>query len=162
MTRWMKPWMIMLLATLLLVGCARVYKRQAQFSPEEYAPYAEQGNSRLCGQVFLSLDGGQMHLGVHDNVLLAPVTSYTEEAFKVKVVQRKRIEPQDPQAKRFEKTTQTDEDGRFCFLNVPAGDYFVVADVTHPDSTKDKRVGQWVHAQATVKESDSVHIIVTR
>ena len=162
MTRWMKPWLIMLMVTLLLVGCARVYKRQAQFVPEEYAPYGEQGTSRICGQVFLSLSDGQTHLGVHDKVLLAPVTSYTQEAFKVKVVQRKRIEPQDPQAKQFEKTTQTDEEGRFCFLNIPAGDYYVVADITLPDSTKDKRVGKWLHAQATVKDQESVHIMVTR
>lgn len=154
--------MILFLATLLLVGCARVYKRQAQFSPEEYAPYAEKGTSRVCGQVFLTLDDGKMHLGVHDNVLLAPMTSYTQEAFKVKVVRGKPIEPQDPQAKQFEKTTQTDEQGHFCFLNIPAGEYFVVADITHPDSTKDKRVGKWVHAKATVKDSDSVHLMLTR
>lgn len=100
--------------------------------------------------------------GVHDYVLLVPVTSYTQEAFKVKVVQRRRIEPQDPQAQRFEKTAQTDQDGRFCFLDVPAGDYYVLADVTHPDSTKGKRVGTLVYAQATVNEHDNVHIMVTQ
>lgn len=162
MMRLLRPWMIMFLATLILVGCARVYKRQAQFSPEEYAPFGMEGTSRVCGQVFLTMDEGKIHVGAHDNVLLAPVTSYTEEAFKVKVVRRRPIEPQDPQAKQFEKTTVTDEQGHFCFLDVPAGEYFVVADITHPDSTTDKRVGKWVHARATVKDADSVHLMVTR
>lgn len=158
----MKRWIAMFIVGFMVVGCARVYKRQAEFVPEEYAPYAGAGTSRLCGQVFLSLDNGQTHPGGHDYVLLVPVTSYTQEAFKVKVVQRRRIEPQDPQAQRFEKTAQTDQDGRFCFLDVPAGDYYVLADVTHPDSTKGKRVGTLVYAQATVNEHDNVHIMVTQ
>ena len=162
MTRSMKPWIIIFLAGLLLVGCARPYKRHAQFVPEEYAPYAGTGNSRLCGQAFLSLGDGQTHLSVHDNVLLAPVTSYTQEAFKVKVMQRRPIQSQDPQAQQFEKTTQTDQDGKFCFIDVPAGDYFVIADITLPESAKGKRVGKWVHAQATVKEHENVHIMITQ
>ena len=158
----MKRFLIVLLAVLMLAGCARVYKRQAQFNPEEYAPYAGQGTSRVCGQVFVTLEGGQTHLSMNDYVLLAPVTSYTQEAFKVKVVQRRKIEPQDPQAQQFEHTTQTNEDGHFCFLDVPAGEYYVVADVTLPDSTKGKRVGTLVYAQTSVTEHDNVHLMVTQ
>ena len=158
----MKRWIMWLLVVLLVTGCARVYKRQAEFVPDEYAPYAGPGTSRVCGQVFVSLENGQAHMGVNDPVLLAPVTSYTQEAFKVKVVERRRIEPQDPQAQQFEQTTQTDEEGHFCFHDVPAGNYYVVSDVTLPSSTNGKRVGQLVYAETTVKDQENVHLMVTQ
>jgi hypothetical protein len=97
-----------------------------------------------------------------DHVLLAPVTSYTEEAFKVKVLRGHSMELPDPQAVKFEKHTKTDDEGRFCFTGLPAGTYFVVADIVLPTSTKEHRESQLAHAKASIKAEGNVYILVTR
>jgi hypothetical protein len=117
---------LLLLLAFLFMGCAKTYDRQVEFIQEEYAPYEGTGTARICGQAYLSLDAGKQHIASEDRVLLAPVTSYTEEAFKVKVMGGQKMEDPDPKAMKFEKHTKTDDDGRFCFTDLPGGEYYVV------------------------------------
>ncbi len=158
----MTRWIVLLLVIFLMMSCARTYDRQAEFNPEEYAPYEDTGTARVCGQAYLSLDGGKHHVASGDRVLLAPVTSYTEEAFKVKVMRGRSMEDPDPKAMKFEKHTKTDDEGRFCFTGLPAGEYYVVADIALPTSTKEQRESQLAHAKASVKAAENVYILVTR
>ena len=158
----MTRWIVLLLVSLLMMGCARTYNRHVEFIQEEYAPYEEPGIAQVCGQAYLSVDGGKQHVASGDRVLLAPVTSYTEEAFKVKVLRGRTLEAPDPDAIKFEKHTKTDDEGRFCFLDLPAGTYFVVADIALPTSTKEQRESQLAHAKVSIKAEENVYILVTR
>lgn len=153
---------LLLLVAFLMMGCAKTYDRQAEFIPGEYAPYEGTGTARICGQAYLSLDAGKQHVASGDRVLLAPVTSYTEEAFKVKVMGGQKMEDPDPKAMKFEKHTKTDDDGRFCFTDLPGGEYYVVADIALPTSTKEHRESQLAHAKASVKAHENVYVLVTR
>ena len=153
---------LLLLVAFLMMGCAKTYDRQAEFIPEEYAPYEGTGTARICGQAYLSLDAGKQHIASGDRVLLAPVTSYTEEAFKVKVMGGQKMEDPDPKAMKFEKHTKTDDDGRFCFTDLPGGEYYVVADIALPTSPKEHRESQLAHAKASVKAHENVYVLVTR
>ena len=153
---------LLLLVAFLMMGCAKTYDRQAEFIHEEYAPYEGTGTARICGQAYLSLDAGKQHIASGDRVLLAPVTSYTEEAFKVKVMEGQKMEDPDPKAMKFEKHTKTDDDGRFCFTDLPGGEYYVVADIALPTSTKEHRESQLAHAKASVKGDENVYVLVTR
>ena len=150
------------LGIMLMMSCAKTYDRQAEFIHEEYAPYAGEGTGRICGQAYLSVDNGKQHLASGDRVLLAPVTSYTEEAFKVKVMRGRKLVDPDPAAAKFEKHTKTDDEGRFCFTGLPAGEYYVVADIALPTSTKEHRESQLAHAKASVKADENVYVLVTR
>lgn len=158
----MTRWIVLLLVAFLMMGCAKTYERQAEFNQAEYAPYEEPGMARVCGQAYLSLDDGQQHVASGDHVLIAPVTSYTEEAFKVKVLRGRTMEAPSPDAIQFEKHTRTDDEGRFCFLDLPAGNYFVVADIALPTSTKEHRESQLAHAKVSIKGEENVYILVTR
>ena len=158
----MTRWIVLLLVAFSLISCARTYEREATFIHEEYAPYEGKGTAQVCGQAYLSLDGGKQHVASGNNVLLAPVTSYTEEAFKTKVLRGRNMVDPDPQAMKFEKHTKTDDEGRFCFAELPAGDYYVVADIVLPSSTKEHRESQLAHAKASVKAEENVYILVTR
>ena len=158
----MTRWIVLLLVVFLMMGCAKLYERQAEFNQEEYASYEKPGTARVCGQAYLSLDDGQQHVASGDRVLIAPVTSYTEEAFKVKVLRGHTLEVPVPDAIKFEKHTKTDGEGRFCFLDLPAGHYFVVADIVLPTSTKDHRQSQLAHAKVTIEAEKNVYILVTR
>jgi hypothetical protein len=153
---------LLLLLAFLFMGCAKTYDRQVEFIQEEYAPYEGTGTARICGQAYLSLDAGKQHIASEDRVLLAPVTSYTEEAFKVKVMGGQKMEDPDPKAMKFEKHTKTDDDGRFCFTDLPGGEYYVVADIALPTSTKEHRESQLAHAKASVKADENVYVLVTR
>jgi hypothetical protein len=153
---------LLLLLAFLFMGCAKTYDRQVEFIQEEYAPYEGTGTARICGQAYLSLDAGKQHIASEDRVLLAPVTSYTEEAFKVKVMGGQKMEDPDPKAMKFEKHTKTDDDGRFCFTDLPGGEYYVVADIALPTSTKEHRESQLAPAKASVKADENVYVLVTR
>jgi len=154
--------MALLLMALLMMSCAETYERKAKFIEEEYAPYVGEGTARICGQAYLSMNDGKQHVASGDRVLLAPVTSYTEEAFMVKVVDGREMADPDPEAAKFEKRTKTDKEGRFCFTGLPAGEYYVVADIVLPTSTKEHRESQLAHAKASVKADENVYILVTR
>ena len=158
----MTRWMTLLLMALFLMNCAKTYDRKAEFIHEEYAPYAGEGTARICGQAYLSVDDGQQHVASGDRVLLAPVTSYTEEAIMVKVVRGRKLVDPVPEASKFEKHTKTDAEGRFCFTGLPAGEYYVVADIALPTSTKEHRESRLAHAKASVKADENVYILVTR
>ena len=158
----MTRWMTLLLTALLMMSCAKTYDRKAEFIQEEYAPYTGEGSARICGQAYLSVDDGQQHVASGDRVLLAPVTSYTEEAIMVKVVRGRKLADPDPEAAKFEKHTKTDAEGRFCFDGLPAGEYYIVADIALPTSTKEHRESQLAHAKASVKADENVYILVTR
>ena len=158
----MTRWIVLLLVALLMMSCARTYDRQVEFNPEEYAPYVGTGTARVCGQAYLNMEDGKPHVASGDRVLLAPATSYTEEAIMVKVTRGRKMVDPDPEAMKFEQHTNTDEEGRFCFTGLPAGEYYVVADIALPTSTKDHRESRLAHAKALVKADENVYILVTR
>jgi hypothetical protein len=158
----MTRWIVLLLVAFLMMSCARTYERRAEFIPEEYAPYEGTGTARVCGQAYLSLSDGKLHVASGDRVVLAPVTSYTEEAVMVKVRRGRKMVDPDPEAMKFEQHTKTDAEGRFCFTGLPAGEYYVVADIALPTSTKEHRESQLAHAKALVNAEENVYILVTR
>lgn len=158
----MTRWIVLPLMAVFLLSCAKTYERQAEYIHEEYAPYAGEGTARICGQAYLSVDDGKQHVASGDRVLLAPVTSYTEEAFTVKVMRGRNMVDPDPEAAKFEKHTKTDDEGRFCFTGLPAGEYYVVADIALTTSTKEHRKSQLAHAKVSVKADENVYILVTR
>ncbi len=153
---------VVVMVAMIIISCARTYDRQAEYIPEEYAPYAGEGTARICGQAYLTLDGTKQHVASGDRVLLAPVTSYTDEAFMVKVLRGRKMVDPDPEAMKFEKHTRTDSEGRFCFTKLPAGEYYIVADIALPTSTKEQRDSRFAHAKAAVKADENVYILVTR
>ena len=158
----MTRWIVLLLIAFSMISCARTYDRKAEFIPEEYAPYEGTGTARICGQAYLSMDDGKPHVASGDRVLLAPATSYTEEAIMVKVKRGRKMVDPAPEAMKFEQHTKTDAEGRFCFTELPAGGYYVVADIALPTSTKEHRESQLAHAKAAVKADENMYILVTR
>ncbi len=114
----MTQWIVLLLVAFLMMSCARTYDRQVEFNPEEYAPYVGTGTARVCGQAYLNMEDGKPHVASGDRVLLAPATSYTEEAIMVKVTRGRKMVDPAPEAMKFEQHTKTDADGRSTFLSL--------------------------------------------
>jgi hypothetical protein len=80
----------------------------------------------------------------------------------VKVVGGHKMVDPDPKAIAFEKHTTTDNEGRFCFTELPGGEYYIVADIALPTSTNEHRSSQLAHVKASVKADENVFVLVTQ
>jgi hypothetical protein len=138
-------------------------QRQAQFNPEEYAPYDAQGSSSIHGQAFLKTRGGDVKYGAGNDVLLMPVGSYSTEIWKVSVVQGNRLaEDTDERFKKYIRQTVADGEGRFRFENLSSGEYYAMSYISWevPSTTGLKKTGGWAGAKIKVGEGEKVETIL--
>jgi hypothetical protein len=100
----------------------------------EYAPYRQRGSAAIFGQAWLTLPGGERVLANRRSVKLTPITSvsrlYIDQAMKSgdwssQVLARDRA---------VVWSTRTTEDGRFAFNQLPAGNYYIIANAGWTDA----------------------------
>lgn len=124
---------LLLLASIVLSlapgGCGtsapQILARQTTFDALEYAPYEGRGTAELSGQAVATTRGGVIY-GAEDSVYVFPATHYTEEWWKRTLIEGTYLAEPDPRSLAFMRTTVADEQGRFRFRSLPAGDYYVV------------------------------------
>jgi hypothetical protein len=154
-------------------GCETSPKPVARipFPQAEYAALPKTGTGIVRGQVFMRTRGGDVKTGAGLEVVLNPVTSYSQQWYEVqyKATQGaliQKIENPDPRLAQYRRETTADAEGRFEFKNVPPGDYFVVGLVVWeaPSSSQGSHVtqGGWIAKQITVKDGEEQHVILTR
>ena len=121
---------------LLLIqgGCAtapsQILVRQRVYDPSEYAPYERRGAAELSGTAFAKGREGEVIYAADDSVYLFPATRYTDEWWQQTLVAGRYLTDPDPRSLAFMRTTVADEQGRFRFRSLPAGDYYVVCIIT--------------------------------
>ncbi len=125
---------------LIPAGCMtatpRILARQGTFDASEYAPYEVRGTAELSGQAIAKARWGGVIYGAEDSVYLFPATRYTGEWWQRTLVEGKYLSDPDPRSLAFMRTTIADEQGRFRFRSLPAGEYYVVCIITwEPDGT---------------------------
>ncbi len=133
------------LAALLLGagGCTsagpRVLDRQTAYDPLEYEAYRGHGTAELAGQAVARTREGEPVFGADDSVYLFPATRYTDEWWKRTMVEGSYLADPDPRSLAFMRTTVADEEGRFRFRSLPAGEYYVVCIITWEEDLLDQR-----------------------
>ena len=145
------------------------YQHQASFNEADYAPYAIDGTAVIKGEAVATLKDGKTIKAVGELVYLIPATAYSREWFEHAILAGHRIEGIDPRSLRVTRTTSTDMEGRFTFINVPQGDYYLTCTVTWtvPSFTvrtmEIKRAGAstLVHATVRVGPDNQVSVRVT-
>jgi len=158
------------LLALAMFGCAapKSNPRHVSFIESEYAPYRAEGTGSVLGQAFMRTRSGDVKYGAGCTVTLNPVTSYSTEWFDRAVLNQEWIEDGDARAGAYARTTLADGEGRFRFDRLPAGEYFVVCPVVweYVDATMQPAVvlptGGMAYARATVRDGESVNVVVTR
>lgn len=115
---------------LLLAACATVPQRArvTSYDSGEYAPYSKPGTASVRGEGFMIDGWGRRQTCAGRDVRLVPGTAYGEEEFQVRMWGQPVI-PADPRALAAERRVTADADGRFEFTGVPAGRWFVLAEV---------------------------------
>jgi ABC-type transport system substrate-binding protein len=151
---------------LAIAGCAAATVQRMPFPEAEYAALAKTGTGRVTGQAFMRTIGGDVKVAAGSDVALNPVTSYSQQWYDVVYVQRKNITAWDPRLDEYVMNTRADAEGRFEFVNVPPGDYFVRSLVlwaapTGPYGSLQQQ-GGFVVERITVNDGEETKVIVTR
>lgn len=160
------------LGMFVLLGCAQkappvvIEPRTTRYNEQEYAPYASQGTSSITGQAFLKTRGGDVKYGAGNEIVLTPRTSYSSEWWTKAVLQDHVLAPGDSLAEGFSGYTVADGEGRFRFDSLPAGEYFVITEVSWEVPAPSgrsyllERTGALVGQGVAVRPGQSVQVIL--
>jgi hypothetical protein len=154
---------ILLIACLVSTSCAiSLAERQAQFVESEYAPYAGAGTARICGLAYIKTQRGEFKYGAGNETYLNPVTSYSTEWYTVSVIGGRSLTKADPKVLAYNRAIRADSEGRFCFENIPSGDYYLACPVVWVYGADSGKIVAMAYAQVTVKDGETVNAVLTR
>ncbi|MBP5160498.1 MAG: hypothetical protein ILP11_00370 [Alphaproteobacteria bacterium] len=131
-------------------ACRAAAPRKAKFVAEEYAPYQKKGEAIIAGKVCLTLEDNTEKCFPNSRVIINPVTSYSQEWYTRGWAGTEYLEEADPRVTPTNLIQITDEKGAFAFKNLPAGAYYVGAEVCVP-KTKDAKECIYTRLGARVK-----------
>ena len=155
--------LILLIAGLVSTSCASsLVERQAQFLESEYAPYVGEGTARICGVAYIKTQKGEFKYGAGNETYLNPVTSYSTEWYTESVISGRNLTKANPKVLAYNRATRADSDGRFCFENIPSGDYYLNCPVVWRNGPNSTLTGGMAYAQVTVKDGETVNAVLTR
>ncbi len=159
----------LLLFVFFIASCATVPQPKISripFPEQEYQNLQHSGAAVVKGQAFLKTRGGDVKLAAGNEVILNPVTSYSNEWYEKAYVQRKNLIESDPRLRNYVKRTVADGSGRFVFKNVPPGEYYVTTVITWEAASGYQGAlqvqGGTVTKKIMVNDEDEINVIVTR
>lgn len=157
----MMKWLgTMLVVLFTLTGCGlnpwKESPPQRQPFPEgEYKTLPKTGDSTLTGVVMISTQEGDVHYGSHVEVVAAPATSYSQEAYDA-LGKGLPVPSADPRAQSYTRHAQTDKQGYFRMMYMPAGQYFVISKVRWKNEQGDRQ--QIVRDTVTLKGHETTYV----
>jgi hypothetical protein len=144
-------------------GCAiPLVERQAQFIESEYAPYAGEGTATICGQAVIQTQRGEFKYGAGNETYLNPVTSYSTEWYTVSVIGGRSLTKANRKVLAYNRATRADSEGKFCFENIPSGDYYLTCPVVWVYGANSAKMVSMAYAKITVKDGETVNAVLTR
>ncbi|MFI4910234.1 MAG: hypothetical protein ACIAQZ_01060 [Sedimentisphaeraceae bacterium JB056] len=154
---------IVLIATLLIQGCAVKPVQRIPFPVSEYNSLQKEGTGVVVGQAFLRTRGGDIKTAAGQDVFLNPITSYSKQWYNVAYKEKKPMTEPDPLYSDYIYTKVADADGRFTFKDVPPGDYYLTTNVLWeiPAGYSMVKQGGLVTKKITVTNGETVEIILT-
>lgn len=102
--------------------------RREIMNQSEYAPYTGKGSGVIRGEVVITTPDGRRNYGANGDVWLLPMVSETSR-WMDQVVLPGKVKPPLFGAEAVRWTTTSDQAGRFEFVGLPAGDYYVASPV---------------------------------
>jgi hypothetical protein len=157
----------LVLIIIIVSGCAGtpVIQVNTPFAEDDYIPYTKDGTGNIKGQAFLKTQAGDVKYAAGNTIHLIPTTSYTKELMDKAIEKGGGFTTNmDYRLNKYIKTTIADADGRFEFLKLPAGDYYIGCHIAWKYATRYGLMptGGNIIKQANIKEGESVKVILTR
>ena len=119
-----------LLSLGLAIGCQiqarpREVLERIPFPAEEYEALTSTGTGAVSGQAFLRTRGGEVKTAAGSEVILNPVTTYSEQWWDEAFIGGSDLTAPDPRYGEYWRAKTVDAQGSFRFDRVPAGEYFI-------------------------------------
>jgi hypothetical protein len=157
-------WGLLFFSILLMTGCATIPSpRYAPFEESDLIAYSGSGDSTIIGQAFLKTRGGDVKYGAGNEVVLVPVTPYTQEIHDRVIINNERLEPPDQRYYKYRRTTIADGQGNFEFKNIPAGKYFLSCIIKWEVGGRyTYTTGGTAHAGVSIKPGETIKVVLIR
>lgn len=127
----------------------------------EYEPYSKIGTAEICGHALLRTPEGDPQLGAGATVYLKPVTTHSTEWFNTVVKGHKQLGPPDDRSLKYQKTIRADSKGKFCFQDLPAGEYYLACLISwEGSSTNGVSGGGYAYSTVTVGDGEKKRNVV--
>ena len=96
------------------------------FPEAEYKSLSKEGSATVTGHIYLITPGGTKVYGKQTRLYLNPVTSYSTQWYNKSYLGGAKMSKVDPRLFNYLKFTTSDSSGKFEFLNVPSGSYYLI------------------------------------
>jgi len=96
------------------------------FPESEYKSLSKTGSATVKGSIYLTTATGNKIYGKHTRLYLNPETSYSTQWYKESYLGGAKMSKVDPRLYNYLKFTTSDANGKFEFLNVPSGSYYLI------------------------------------
>ena len=96
------------------------------FPEDEYISLPKTGQASIKGSIFVTTAGGTKVYGKETRLYLNPVTSYSTQWYEKSYLGGAKMSKVDPRLFNYLKFTTSDSNGRYEFLNVPSGSYYLI------------------------------------
>ncbi len=96
------------------------------FPEAEYQSLAKTGSGTVTGHIYLVTKDGTKIYGKETRLYLNPETSYSTQWYKESYLGGAKMSKVDPRLYNYLKFTTSDKNGKFEFLNVPSGSYYLI------------------------------------
>lgn len=153
-----------------LTGCVtqqvKTTVARIPFPENEYKQLQKEGTATIKGQAFLKTRGGDVKVAAGEEILLNPVTSYSNQWYEESYLKKNPMVPGDPRQMEYVRKKIADGSGRFEFKNIPAGEYYVTGKVTWESPTGNKGAlqtqGGMISKKVEVTDREEVEVMLTR
>lgn len=153
---------------IFLLGCISNTQPLSRipFPIDEYQSLNKKGTGVIKGQAFLKTRGGTVKTAAGNKVLLNPVTSYSRQWYIEGFLQDHPLENPDPRYNQYIYETTADADGRFEFINIPQGEYYLVThvfwEVASISTSSLLTQGGYIVQKIIVKNDQTYKVILTK
>lgn len=162
---------LFLTVILFLSACAGrpIVIERIPFDLAEYSSLPSQGTASITGQAYIKLADGSVRYPDNAQARLNPVTSYSKQWYQVHYLDRLNITSADPRYLEYVRKVKFDEQGRFSFENIPAGNYYISAPIFWMEEIKladgsilMKRQGAFVCYEIQVEKGQQLVMNITQ
>ncbi len=126
--------------------------RRTSFILSEYEPYGEPGNGAIEGTAYLVMPNGSRRYCTNGLVFMNPVTTLSTEWYERNVIAREELEPIPPTG--YHWIAPSDGEGRFRFVDLPSGDYYLGCRVLPEEG--------FAHGRVTVGDGETASVALVR
>ncbi len=100
--------------------------KRIPFPENEYRKLSTTGHATVKGKIYVTTAGGNRVYGKNTRLYLNPVTSYSTQWYEDSYLGGAKMSKVDPRLFNYLKFTTSNMSGDFEFLNVPAGNYYLI------------------------------------